>query len=293
MKLLVDAGHDVRGVARSDEKRALLTALGATPVECDLFDAASVRDAAGDAEAVLHLATKIPPLMKMRSAKAWDENNQLRTDGTKNLVEASVSAGATTFVQESITFIYADGGSTWLSEDSLVAPAWPAALESTLEMERLAAAFSEDERRAVILRFGLFYGATSAATQDSVRMMKRRMFPVMGDGSNYFSSIHVDDAARAIVAALGAPAGTYNVVEDDPVTQREYADACAAAFGIPRPWRSPAWTAKLMLGGPASYVMQSMRVSNKKFKEATGWAPQYPNVREGFKQIAAEMKAEV
>jgi nucleoside-diphosphate-sugar epimerase len=121
-------------------------------------------------------------------------------------------------------------------------------------------------------------------------MMKRRMFPVMGDGSNYFSSIHTEDAARAVVAALEAPAGTYNVVEDEPVTQREYADACAKAFGAPRPWGFPAWVAGLMMGGPSKYVMQSMRVSNKRFKEATGWSPQYPSVREGFLQVAEEMK---
>jgi nucleoside-diphosphate-sugar epimerase len=156
-------------------------------------------------------------------------------------------------------------------------------------MERIVRTFEGEGRRAVILRFGLFYGPESASTHDSVKMMRRRMFPVMGAGGNYFSSIHVDDAARAVVAALEAPGGTYNVVEDEPVTQREYADACAKAFDTPRPWSFPAWTAQLMMGGPAKYVMQSMRVSNKKFKAVTGWSPDYPGVGDGFRQVAEEM----
>lgn len=227
--------------------------------------------------------------MRMRSAKAWDENNRLRTEGTKNLANAAAENGAHVFVQESITFIYTDGGTEWLSEDSPVRPAWRAALDSTIEMERLAGGFALGDRRTVILRFGLFYAAHSAGTQDSIKMLRRRMFPVMGSGTNYFSSIHVDDAARAVVAALRAPTGMYNVVEDNPVTQAEYAYTCAETFHLPKPWRFPRWMAKVMMGGPANYVMQSHRVSNRRFKEATGWAPQYPSVREGFQQVAAEM----
>ena len=71
----------------------------------------------------------------------------------------------------------------------------------------------------------------------------------------------------------------------------DYSYTCAETFGLPKPWRFPAWTAKLMLGGPANYVMQSQRVSNKRFKEATGWAPQYASVREGFAQVKSEMEA--
>jgi nucleoside-diphosphate-sugar epimerase len=289
VKLLAEAGHDVRGVARDEGKGRTLTALGATPVQADLFDGDSVRTAVGDAEAVLHLATKIPPLTRMRSAGAWNENNRLRTEATRHLVDAAVAAGAGLFVQESITFIYADGGAQWLSEHSPVVPAWKAALKSTVDMERIAGEFASGDRRGVVLRFGLFYGASSAATRDSIKLMKRRMFPVMGSGENYFSSIHVDDAARAVVYALNAPSGAYNVVEDDPVTQAEYADTCAEVFGLPKPWRAPRWVAGVMIGGPAKYLMQSQRVSNKRFKEATGWAPQYPSVREGFRQVADEL----
>jgi nucleoside-diphosphate-sugar epimerase len=287
VRALVAAGHEVRGVARGEEKSALLRSLGATPVSADLFDAHAVRDAVAGSDAVLHLATKIPPIMRMRSAKAWRENNRLRQEATKNLVDAALAANVQVYVQESITFIYADGGDEWITEDSPVQSAWPAALDSTLDMEREARRFGEEgSGRTVILRFGLFYAPYAQSTLDSVKMMRRRMFGVIGDGQNYFSSIHVDDAAAAVVAALNAPSGTYNVVEDEPVRQVEYAQACAEAFGLPRPRRFPRWLGKLALGGPAKYILQSQRISNRRFKEATGWAPRYANVRDGFRQVA-------
>lgn len=288
VKLLVAAGHEVRGVARGEEKAALLRSLGAEPVTVDLFDAAAVKEAVAGSEAVVHIATKIPPLMKMRSAKSWRENDQLRTEGTRNLVDAALAAGTGTFIAASITFIYVEAGDHWLTEDSPTRSVW-VSLDSTFDVERETKRFEGEGRRAVILRFGLFYAAYSAATKDSVRMMRRRMFGVIGKGGNYFSSIHVDDAAAAVVAALGVPSGAYNVTEDSPVTQAEYADVCAAAFHLPKPRRFPRWLGKLVLGGPANYILLSQRVSNKKFRDASGWAPKYPSVREGFQQVAAEM----
>jgi nucleoside-diphosphate-sugar epimerase len=292
VRLLRAAGHEVTGVARSAEKEHLLRSLGANPVNVDLFDAASVHNAVAGHDAVVHAATKIPPLMKVRSARNWKENNRLRTEATRHLVDAAIAANSQVYVQESITFVYGDNGDQWVTEESPIKIAWPAALDSTLEMEHEADRFNGEGRRSVILRFGLFYAPYASSTQDSVKMMRRRMFGVIGKGDNYFSSIHVDDAAAAIVAALGAPAGIYNVVEDEPVTQKEYAAACAEAFGLPKPMRFPRFLGKLMLGGgPSGYILNSVRASNRKFKEATGWAPKYPSVREGMKATAEVMAA--
>jgi nucleoside-diphosphate-sugar epimerase len=288
---LVKAGHEVRGTARNGEKRDLLRSLGATPVAVDLFDPASVLDAVEGCEAVLHLATKIPSLTRMRWRGAWKENDRLRREATRNLVDGALDTGAGVFVQESITFIYGDGGEAWLDEDTPVRPAW-VALDSTLDMEREARRFDGNDRRSVVLRFGLFYAPYAASTRDSVKMMRRGMFGVIGRGDNYFSSIHVDDAATAVAAALDAPAGTYHVVEDEPVTQAEYADACAEAFGLRRPRRFPQWLGRFVMGGPSKYILQSQRVSNRRFKEATGWQPRYPSVREGFAMCAAAMRKE-
>ncbi len=285
VKLLVDGGHQVRGTARGDDKAMRLRSLGAEPVTVDLFDPAAVKEAVAGSEAVIHIATKIPPIMKMRSRKAWTANDRLRREGTRNLVDAAIAAGAQTFMAESITFVYADGGDRWLDENSPMKLAW-SALDSTLDLEGETKRFGESAGKAIILRFGLFYAPYAASTIDSVRMMKRRMFGVIGKGDNYFSSIHVDDAASAIVAALNAPAGTYNITEDNPSTQLEYAQICAQELHLPKPRKFPRWLGKIFLGGPANYILNSTRISNKKFKEATGWAPKYPSVREGFKQVA-------
>jgi nucleoside-diphosphate-sugar epimerase len=286
VKLLVAAGHEVRGTARGEQKSQLLRSLGAAPVAVDLFDPPGVREAVAGSEAVIHMATKIPPIMKMRSRKAWAENDRLRREGTKNLVDGALAANAQVFIAESITFIYADGGDGWLNENWPVKLAWTA-LDSTLDLEREAKRFEGDGRRAIILRFGAFYARYAASTTDTAKLMRRRMFGVIGKGDNYFSSIHVDDAAAAAVAALNAPSGTYNVVEDNPVPQAEYAAAFAGEMHLPKPRRFPRWLGKLALGGPANYILNSTRVSNKKFKEATGWAPKYPSVHEGFREVAS------
>lgn len=288
VKLLVAAGHEVRGTARGDEKSQLLRSLGAEPVAVDLYDANAVKAAVAGSEAVIHMATKIPPLMKMRSRGAWKENDRLRREATKNLVDGALAAGAQTFIAESITFVYADGGDRWLDENSPMKLAW-SALDSTLDLERETQRFGEGGGKAVVLRFGLFYAPFAASTIDSVKMMKRRMFGVIGKGDNYFSSIHVDDAAAALVAALNAPSGTYNIVEDNPMSQADYATTCAEELHLPKPRKFPRWLGKLVMGGPANYILNSTRVSNKKFKEATGWAPKYPSVREGFREVAETM----
>lgn len=285
VKALIAAGHEVRGAARGEDKAALLLSLGATPVTTDLFDAVSVREAVAGCDAVVHLATKIPSLTRMRWKGAWRENDRLRRDATRNLVGGALAAKAQAFVMESITFIYADGGETWLSEDAPVNLAW-SPLESAVDAEKETSRFGQSGGRAVVLRFGLFYAPYAASTLDTVKLAKRKMFGVIGKGENYFSSIHVDDAAAAVVAAVNAPGGTYNVTEDEPSSQAGYAEAIAGAFGIGKPRHFPKWLGKLFLGGPAKYILQSQRVSNKRFKEVTGWSPQHHDVREGMQSVA-------
>jgi nucleoside-diphosphate-sugar epimerase len=286
---LVRAGHAVRGTARGSEKAEVVRSLGAEPVEVDLFDAAAVRDAVAGSEAVLHLATKIPPIMKMRSARAWAENDRLRGEASRNLVDAALAAGTQAFVQESITFLYASGGDNWLSEDAPIDASW-IALRSMQKAEQETARFSGAGGRGVSLRFAAFYGPDAASTAETVKMARRRMFPVIGKGDNFLSSIHVADAGAAVTAALSLPAGAYNVADDEPLRMREYAQALTQAFGLPKPWRIPAWLGKLVLGGPGRYILRSQRVSSGRFKEASGWSPKHRSVREGYAAIAAEWR---
>lgn len=287
-RALVEAGHEVRGTARRDEKSALLRSLGAEPVTVDLFDPEAVKAAVAGREAIVNFATKIPPIMRMRWKGAWKENDRLRTEGSRVLVDAALAAGASVYVQESVTFIYGDGGDAWLDEESPVTISW-VSLQSMINGERETERFSAGGGRGISLRFSGFYAPYAQSTLDTIRMARRRLFPIAGDGLNFFSSIHVDDAAAAAVAALDEPAGEYNVTDDEPLRMRDYGRAITDAFGLKPPRRVPKWLFRLMGGGPAKYILSSQRVSNERFKKTTGWAPKYSSAREGYQQIAAEL----
>jgi nucleoside-diphosphate-sugar epimerase len=292
VRALVAAGHTVRALARGREKAALLRELGAEPVQVDLFDVDGMTKAVAGSEAVLRLATHVPPTAKMRSRRAWDEHDRIRTEGARVVVEAAIANAASVVVQEAVTYVYANGDDTWLDEDAPVDAPPGSNLVSALETERETARFTASGGRGIVLRLGGFYSATSRTTHDSIRLARRRMFPIVGDGNFYVSSIHTDDGARAIVAALDAPAGVYNVCDDGPVLERDYVRAIADAFGFKRPRRVPVWLARRMAGTGGDYLTRSQRVSNRRFKEATGWAPIYPSVREGFRAIAAGLTPE-
>jgi nucleoside-diphosphate-sugar epimerase len=288
VRALVDAGHQVRGTARGDEKSALLRSLGAEPVAVDLFDPDAVKGAVSGCEAVVNFATKIPPIMRMRWKGAWKENDRLRTEGSRILVDGALAAAASAYVQESITFIYSDGGDAWLNEDSPLTISW-VALQSIINGERETDRFTGGGGRGISLRFSGFYAPYAKSTLDSVGMARRRLLPVPGDGSNFFSSIHVDDAANAAVAALDAPAGVYNVSDDEPLRMRDYGRAITDAFGLKPARRVPKWLFRLMGGGPVKYILSSQRVSNERFKKTTGWSPKYWSAREGYQKIAEEL----
>jgi nucleoside-diphosphate-sugar epimerase len=133
----------------------------------------------------------------------------------------------------------------------------------------------------VVLRLGRLYGP-GRASKDVCDAVLRRRVPIIGRGVNYVSSLHSDDAGTAVAAAMFAPAGLYNVVDDAPVTSVRYWTALADALGARRPRRIPAFVARLALGGAARYVTVSQRVSNHRFRQVTGWAPRYPSVEQGW-----------
>jgi nucleoside-diphosphate-sugar epimerase len=179
VRCLVADGHDVTAVARTPAKAALLRSLGATPVAVDLFDAGAVRDAVRGHDAVLNLATKIPPLAKMALTSSWAENDRIRREASRNLVDAALATGATRYVQESIAFIYRDEGDAWHSEDDPVEIAPYAS--STLDAEAQAARFTAAGGIGVVLRFGNFQAAASEQSQAAL-WMARATGTAMGVG---------------------------------------------------------------------------------------------------------------
>lgn len=277
---LVADGHDVTAVARGAVKAAALRGQGAAPVTVDLFDAAAVTAAVADHEAVVNLATAIPSTMQMARTAAWDVTSRLRTEGARNLVDAALATGAARYVQEALGFVYADHGAAWIDEDAtLHPPKYAAAVEAA---EAHTRRFDAGPGTGVVLRFGLFYSADSSQTRDMAGMIRRGLMPMPGRDAGYQPWVHVDDAAAAVVAALAAPGGAYNAVEDEPLTNAAQADVLGAVVGR-RVRRPPAWLAM----GPMVLGTRSQRVSNRRLRAATGWRPAFPSRRTGWPAVLA------
>jgi nucleoside-diphosphate-sugar epimerase len=284
---LVEAGHEVRAVSRREAAARQLEAADASPVAVDLFDAAAVREAVRGSDAILHLATNVPPFPQLLRAKSWAVHNRLRTEATRHLVDAARAEGIGRIVKESITFMYADGGDRWLDETAPLT-ATPGLMAPALDGEQIALELADDGGAAAVLRFGLFYGGENRGTDEMLRVARWRSSMVAGQGGAFMSSLHADDAATAIVAALDAPSGIYNVCDDEPVTRRAVLDAFATAFGTHKLHPSPGWVVQLLAGEAAASLVASQRVSNRKFRDTTGWAPKYPSVREGWRAESAK-----
>lgn len=289
VKRLAEAGHAVTAVARSKEKAELVRSLGGQPTEVDLFDAAAVRERVERHEAVVNLATKIPALDKAMRDSAWQENDRIRTEVSRNLSDAASAAGATVFVQESLAFMYPDGGDRWMDETVPVDP--PPHARTTLIAEEQAAAFASRGGTGIVLRFGQFYAPDSEQTRFQIAMARRGLAPFLGPRDAFVCPIHADDIGTAVLAALDAPGGTYNVVDDEPIRQGELAQAIAHALGRKRLRFTPAPVARAS-GAKARFLMRSQRVSNEAFRKATGWEPRYATSRDGFPAVIREIEAE-
>lgn len=286
--LLVAAGHEVTAVGRNPEKRRQLECAGALSVALDLFSRDDVRSAVAGHDAVVNLATHIPPGMQTLVPWLWRENDRVRQVGSLILSEAARAEGVQRLVQESFAPIYPDFGDRWIDESTPLEPV--RFNRSVLDAERSVEQFRAGGASGIVLRFGAFYGPDADHVLDLIKMIRRGWAAMPGPSQSFISSVCHDDAASAVVAALESPSGTYNVVDDEPVTHRGYVDALAAALGVPAPRLPPAWAQRLF--GPVGRLLaRSLRISNRRLKQETGWRPKYPSVREGWRAVVAELSA--
>jgi nucleoside-diphosphate-sugar epimerase len=184
--------------------------------------------------------------------------------------------------------LYPDRGSQWIDED--VAPDVFRISRANLAAEANAKRFSGQGGTGVVLRFGFFYGPGARHSEQFLEMARRHITPVIGPPDSYVSSIHMRDAGEAVVAALDVPGGTYNVVDNEPLTKRDYAAAMAAAVGKKAWLRGPGRLA-LLLGERLTSLTRSLRVSNGRFRAITNWEPRYPDARSGWIATAKALNA--
>jgi 2-alkyl-3-oxoalkanoate reductase len=287
--LLVDAGHEVTGMTRSQQNAERLRAAGAEAAIADGLDRDAVMAAvtAARPDAVVHQLTGLAGLSNLRDFDgAFALTNRLRTEGTDNLLAAARAAGARRFVAQS----YA-GWPSGFSSGPVTTEDDPLDPDPVSNMRESQAAIRHLERATVeagglVLRYGGFYGPGTGLGPggEQLAAVRKRQFPVVGDGGGVWSFIHIHDAATATVAAVerGAP-GVYNIVDDDPAPAREWLPVLAAAAGAKPPRHIPRWLARMVAGEAIATMMTEIRgASNAKAKRELGWTPAYPSWREGF-----------
>jgi nucleoside-diphosphate-sugar epimerase len=282
---LIDAGHEVIGTHHSPASAELLRTLGAKPVLLDLLDARAVRKTVleHEPEAIVHQATALANVkLSCNLDKTLAKTNELRTIGTDALLAAAHEAGVRRFVAQSAAAYgrYARQGGPIKTEDDPVEQNLPTHTHQTAaaldHLERVVTEFG-----GIALRYGVFYGAANDGTIEPVR---KRQFPIVGNGGGIWSWIHLEDAATATVLALEheGPA-IYNVVDDEPAPVREWLPVLAQALGAKRPRRVPTWLGRLVAGEAVVVMSTEARgASNAKAKGELGWAPRHPSWRTGF-----------
>ena len=285
---LAAAGHQVTAATKSPAKALRLRELGAEPVVVDGLDAMAVGEAVARArpDVVVHQMTSLAGAFDLRHFdRMFAVTNQLRTQGTDNLLAAAAAAGVRRFIAQSYTgWPNIREGGPVKTEDDPLDPNPPAAQRETLaairHVERVVLAAAPVQ--GIVLRYGSFYGP--GASDAFVGLIRKRRVPIIGDGAGVWSFLHIRDAAAATVAALehGRP-GVYNVVDDEPAAVAEWLPFVARAVGAKPPLRVPAWLGRLAAGEAGVSMFTQIRgSSNTRAKQELGWRPVWPSWREGF-----------
>ena len=288
---LVAAGHEVLGMTHSGSKRAMLSELGAVPVVADALDPDQVADAVGRAkpDVIVHQLTAIGSLDPRHFDRDFAQTNRLRTEGTDYLLSAGQAVGVRRFVAQSYgAWPYARTGGPVKTEEDPLDPSPAREMRETLAAIRhleeavLGARWTE----GIVLRYGAFYGpgTSMAPGGEQFEVVRKRKFPLVGDGAGVWSFIHIADAAEATVSAVehGSP-GVYNVVDDDPAPVAEWLPALAQTLGAKKPRRVPRFVGRLFAGEAGVAMMTEARgASNAKAKRELAWRPAHPSWRQGF-----------
>ncbi len=296
--MLVAEGHEVVGMTRTASKQDLVRSLGARPVVADALDPDAVAEAVASAEpeVIVHELTALSGPMSARDARhpdrsfAFTMTNRLRTEGTDHLLAAGRAVGARRFVAQSFGgFRFARTGGPVQSEADPLDPDLPApGLAAILHLEEAVTTIEWGE--GLVLRYGGFYGPGTGISlaPDAVMAapIRKRRFPIVGDGGGVWSFVHIEDAAAATATAVehGQP-GIYYVVDEEPAALREWLPVLASALGAKPPRRVPRWLGRLLAGEVATAMMTEVRgASNEKAKRELGWQLRYPSWRQGFAQ---------
>jgi NAD dependent epimerase/dehydratase family enzyme len=272
---LLNAGHVVTANVRDDIARRRAEESGAATCTVDLFDADAVVTATAGHDVVVNIATSIPTGMAAARRSNWAMNDRLRTEASANLAAGALAHGAR-YIGESITFPYVDSADRLIDEDT--ERSYVGSLESTLPAEQAAARVAAAGFGGVTLRFAMFNANDSAHTRQLMAVAKRGVLGLPGERDGCTSFVDLDDAARAVVAALDVASGVYNVAEPNPTTRARHAEALARVVGRRRVRSIPASVTR-MAGDSLAPLARSQRVSSRRLSDASTWEPRVDVVR--------------
>lgn len=290
VRLLHADGHDVYALTREPAYDG-----PASAVIADALDAEATRRAVLETkpDAIVQTLNALPKNGPRRSGDLA-ATSRLRVEGTRNLVAAARAAGVERYVAENFIFVYGTTppGSPPVTEERPLfdQPTGDAELDRSLAAMRSL----EDEVLGfggVVLRCGLFYGPGNGSTENLARMVRRRMVPTVRGARNLLPYAHLDDVATAVVAALdrGRAGEAYNIADEVPAGPNDLIRGLASVLGAKPPLSAPAWLLTVVAGRYlANSALSNLTVSNAKARRELGWAPAYPNIREGLKTVAAK-----
>lgn len=271
VRSLVAAGHRVRVICRSAENITRVEALGAEPQLAALFDARALAVVARGADAVVNLAVSVPVGYAALVPRHWKRSDELWVRASAAVVEAARIAGARRVVQASLSSLYADGGDAWITEEcplDITAATEPAAVAEARAQE-----YAGGFRAGVVLRFGMVVG-DDPQTRFWLRGAGRGRPIGIGDPGGWAHVIHSDDIGPAVLAALDAPSGVYNVGAA-PVLRHELVDGFTKASGAEGGgFMGP--VLRRFAGARAEPMARSLRVASDLFTSQTGWTPARP-----------------
>ena len=279
---LAERGHQVTGTSRSAAKAGQLRSLGAEPAVLDVLDAGAVRAVVAKArpDAIVYQATALAGQAFSRNMdRGFAPTNELRTKGADILLAAAAEAGVPRFIAQSFApFRYAHTGGPVKDEgDPLVSDPPPSARLMFGAMAHIDQAVTA--AGGIALRYGGFYGDVDAM----VTAVRKRQFPLIGDGGGMMSFIHLEDAAVATVLALDAEGpAIFNITDDEPAPMRDWLPALAAALGAKPPYHVPGWVGRLFMGKTLTMMTEARGASNAKATKELGWTLRYPSWRTGF-----------
>jgi nucleoside-diphosphate-sugar epimerase len=297
--MLVDGGHDVVGLSRTEQGARGLEFSGARGVVGDVLDHERMLSVLADErpDAVMYQVSGIPPVLGSgHTQDLFAQSVLVRTVGARNVAEAARAAGARRLIGQSYAHIYApltgwvkqEGDPLDLGED--VPEARRRNVEALVALEK--AVRTTPGLEGVALRYGTLYGpgtafAPGGTVADLVRM---RHYPIVGGGTGWTSFLHVDDAARAALLALDGPPGTYNICDDEPAPLHAWLPVYAEALSAPPPRSVPALAVRALGREHFAFRSTEQRAADDRWARAQlGFAPVHRSWREGF---AAELRRE-